>query len=82
MRPEQLTPDVLKKVRGLSKIGDARGQTMAQFALNWVLNNPAVQTAIMGASRLSQIRENVKTVETALPFTPEELQKISDILAE
>lgn len=82
LRPEQLTPDVLKKVQGLSRIADARGQTMAQFALNWVLNSPAVQTAIMGASRLSQIRENVKTVETALPFTPEELQKISDILAE
>lgn len=69
----------LKKVRALNGIAAARGETLAQMALQWVLRGGRVTSALIGASRPSQIRENV----TALSFpalTAEELKKIDAIL--
>ena len=75
-----LTQDVLDKVRKLNALANARGETMAQLALAWVLENPAITSVIIGASRLSQIQQNVQTVQKHVPLTDEEKETIREIL--
>lgn len=79
LRPEFITEAVLSKVRRLSMIAAERGQTMAQMALAWVLRGGRVTTALIGASRVEQIEENVATVQN-LEFSEDELTRIDDIL--
>ena len=55
-----LRDDVLTGVQKLKPIADAEGLTMAQLAVAWVLQNPGVSSAIMGASTPKQVKENVK----------------------
>jgi L-glyceraldehyde 3-phosphate reductase len=78
---KQVREDVIAKVRKLSKIAKKRGQSMAQLALAWVLRDPRVTSALIGASRVSQVEENVATLEK-LEFQPGELDEIEQILSE
>ena len=55
-----MTDDVLTRVQRLKPIAQEAGLTMAQLAVAWVLQNPRVSAAIVGASRPEQVRENVK----------------------
>jgi aryl-alcohol dehydrogenase-like predicted oxidoreductase len=55
-----LTDDVLTRVQRLAPIAEEAGLSMAQLAIAWVLQNPNVSSAIIGASRPEQVRENVK----------------------
>jgi len=55
-----LTDDVLTRVQQLRPLADQAGLTMAQLAIAWVLQNPNVSSAIVGASRPEQLRDNVK----------------------
>lgn len=80
LRPEQLTDELLGKVRALHRVAQERGETMAQLALGWVLETPALTSVIIGASRLSQIRENVETVQKHVPLSEEEKRIINEIL--
>lgn len=80
LRPEQVTEDRIAKVWQLRAIAQARGQTMAQLALAWVLRRPTVTSALIGASRVSQIESCVAALDN-LKFTQEELDAIEDILA-
>lgn len=64
-----------EKIRRLSSLARNRGQSLAQMALAWVLRDPVVTTALIGASRPSQIRDCLKALEHA-QFTPEELSVI------
>jgi L-glyceraldehyde 3-phosphate reductase len=57
-----------------------RGQSMAQMALAWVLRQPAVTSALVGASRVSQVEDSVATLNR-LDFSQEEQSKIEQILA-
>ncbi len=77
-----VTEDVLSKVRKLNKIANDRGETMAQLALAWVLENPAITSVITGASRPEQIFQNVKTIEKHAPLSDEEKAAIRTILEE
>jgi len=81
LEPEHLTEGTLAKVRKLNEIAQARGQTMAQMALAWVLRHTTVTSALVGASRVRQIEDNVATLR-GLEFTDEELRAIDEILAE
>ncbi len=63
------------KIRRLGALARSRGQSLAQMALAWVLKDPVVTTALIGASRPSQIRDCLKALDSA-PFTPEELSFI------
>ena len=63
------------RILGLARIADARGQTLAQMALTWVLRQPAVTTVLIGASSTAQIEENVACA-TAPGFSDEELAAI------
>jgi len=79
LRPEHITEDKLAKVRRLNGLAQARGQTLAQMALAWVLRHCQVTSALIGASQISQIEDAVGTLKN-LTFTSEELQMIENIL--
>jgi L-glyceraldehyde 3-phosphate reductase len=76
--PDHITPDVLRKVRALHDLAGARGQTLAQLALAWVLRDPRMTSALIGASSVEQLRENVAALRQ-LSFTAEELAAIDRI---
>lgn len=80
LKPESITEEKLSRVRRLNELAAQRGQTLAQMALAWLLRDERVTSALVGASRVSQIEENVAALDGA-PFTPEELETIDSILA-
>jgi L-glyceraldehyde 3-phosphate reductase len=77
---EDITDVKLAKVRRLNEIAQRRGQSMAQMALAWVLRQPAVTSALIGASRVSQVEDGVATLHN-LQFSHDELNQIEQILA-
>lgn len=79
LKDKDITEEKLAKVRELNEIAKERGQTLAQMALAWVLRGGKVTSALVGASRVSQIEDNVKTLEN-MEFSSEELQRIEEIL--
>jgi L-glyceraldehyde 3-phosphate reductase len=80
LNPDEISQDKILKVQQLNKLAQQRGQSLAQMALAWVLHNPAVTSAIIGASKVSQIEDCVKALDTP-DFTNEELAVIDSILA-
>ena len=70
-----ITADVLERVRGLNEIALERGQTLAQMAIAWVLRDQRVTSALIGASSVAQLEENLATVDN-LVFSEEELSQI------
>ena len=79
LKPAQITKDKLEKVRQLNELAKARGQSLAQMALAWVLRHPVVTSALIGASQVVQIDDAVGTLNN-VAFTTEELQRIDTIL--
>ncbi|MEG0162184.1 MAG: aldo/keto reductase, partial [Aurantimicrobium sp.] len=67
------------RVRGLTAIAEARGQTLAQMALLWTLRNPGVTSALIGASSVKQLEDNIAAIHGP-DFEPEELEAI-DVFA-
>jgi L-glyceraldehyde 3-phosphate reductase len=80
LRPSQLDPATLAKIRGLDQLARARGQSLAQMAIAWVLRQPAVTSALIGASRVEQIDDCVRAL-SQLGFSGEELSKIDSIVS-
>jgi len=76
--PAHITPDLLEKVRALNEIARVRGQTLAQLAIAWVLRDPRMTSALVGASSVEQLRENVAAVRQS-GFGAEELAAIDRI---
>jgi L-glyceraldehyde 3-phosphate reductase len=70
----------LAKVKALHALAQQRGQSLAQLALAWVLRKPTVVSALIGASRVGQVKDNVAALNN-LTFTGEELDRIEAILA-
>ena len=79
MEADRLTDQLLHKVSLLNDIALARGQSLAQMALAWVLRNESVTTALCGASRPEQIEDSVKVLSN-LDFSSEELVRIDHIV--
>ncbi len=73
-----ITEELLHKTRALNEVAKKRGQTLSQMALAWSLRGH-MTSVIIGASKLSQIKENVEAIK-CLDFTAEELQIIDNIL--
>jgi len=71
LRPEQVTDDKLGRVRMLAEIAAARGQSVAQLAIAWLLAKPYVTSVLIGASRWSQIEENLGALGH-VGFSPDE----------
>lgn len=76
---KQVTEEKLAQVRELHKLAADRGQSLSQMALAWVLREEKVTTALIGASRVSQIEDNVGALNN-MTFTEAELQQIDRIL--
>ncbi|GAA1464385.1 L-glyceraldehyde 3-phosphate reductase [Nocardiopsis exhalans] len=72
---EGITDTVLERVRGLNAIAERRGQTLAQMALAWVLRGGRVTSAVVGASSVAQLENNVAAIDN-LEFSAEELAEI------
>ncbi len=70
----------LATVRALQPLADEIGATLAQMAIAWCLKNSNVSTVITGASRASQVHENMKALDTVEKLTPDLMQRIDEIL--
>ena len=75
-----ISESLLEKIRALNEMAKNRGQSLAQMALMWVLQQKSVVSALIGASKVSQIEENVKSLENN-SFTKDELAAINKILS-
>ncbi|MEU7040193.1 L-glyceraldehyde 3-phosphate reductase [Streptomyces varsoviensis] len=73
--PELFTDEVVRRLRGLNEIADRRGQSLAQLALNWVLRDERMTSALIGASSVRQLEANVAALG-APKLTPDELAEI------
>ncbi len=80
LRPEQVTEQQVERARRLNDLARQRGQTLAQLALAWVLRQPAVTSALVGASSVAQVEDNVAALQN-LAFTGDELAAIETIAA-
>ncbi len=79
LKREHVTEELLKKIRSLNQIASDRGQSLAQMALVWILRDPRVTSALIGASKVKQIEENIAALENS-EFTTDELEQIDEIL--
>ena len=79
LKADRITEDVIAQVSKLNDIASARGQSLAQMSLAWVLRDERVTSALIGASKVSQIEENVAALDN-LSFTADELARIDTAL--
>ncbi|WP_371676877.1 L-glyceraldehyde 3-phosphate reductase [Streptomyces sp. NBC_01276] len=75
LNPDLLSEDVLGRLAGLNEIAARRGQSLAQLALTWVLRDERMTSALIGASSVRQLEENVAALAAA-PLSAEELKEI------
>ncbi len=80
LRPDDITDAVVAKAKKLNDLAQSRGQTLAQMALAWVLRHKVVTSALIGASRVSQVDDCVGATKN-LNFTADELAQIEKVLA-
>lgn len=79
LQKDEITPAIIKKISALNDLALLRGQTLAEMALAWVLNNKKVTSVIVGTSSVAQLHDNLNTLSN-LSFDKEELDKIAEIL--
>jgi L-glyceraldehyde 3-phosphate reductase len=77
LRPESLTPAKLAAVGRLAAIARARGQSLAQMSLAWVLRHPGMTSALVGASSPAQVEDSVGTLKN-LSFSADELTRLDE----
>lgn len=75
VRDRHITPERIETVRKLNALAQRRGQSLAQMAIAWILRDPRITSVLIGASKVSQIEENVAALKQ-LPFSEEELREI------
>lgn len=73
-----LTEDRLRQISALNELAAARGQTLAEMALSWLLRDGAVTSVLIGASKTSQIIDNIGALKNT-SFTADELDRIDEI---
>ncbi len=78
LKQSAVTPERLEQIRKLNEIAKERGQTLAEMALAWVLKDGVVTSVLIGASKPSQILDNIKAINNTA-FSAEELKKIDEI---
>jgi L-glyceraldehyde 3-phosphate reductase len=79
LNANDVTPDIVAKVRKLDVIAQKRNQTMAQMALAWILRKPSITSALVGASSPEQIEDSINALKN-LEFSFEELRAIDEVL--
>lgn len=75
LSPDLLSQDVVRRLAGLNEIAARRGQSLAQLALTWVLRDERMTSALIGASSVSQLEENLAALGGA-PLSDQELKEI------
>ena len=80
LNPATITPKLQAALNGLNAFAKARGQSLMQMALAWVLRDSRITSALMGASRVEQIEEAAQALDGA-PLAAEELARIDGLLA-
>jgi L-glyceraldehyde 3-phosphate reductase len=80
LKKHDISDKRLSQIRALNELAIARGQTLAQMSLAWVLRDERMTSALIGASRVEQIEQNVAALNNA-SFVAEELQMIDTVLA-
>ncbi len=78
LNSSSITPERLDQIRRLNEIAQSRGQSLAQMALAWLLRDDAVTSVLIGASKPSQILDNISAAQN-LSFTQSELEEIDQI---
>ena len=78
LKEDMVTEERLSQIRKLNDIAARRGQTLAEMALAWLMNKDAVTSVLIGASRPSQILDNIKAMDNT-DFTDDELKEIDNI---
>ncbi|MER7825873.1 MULTISPECIES: L-glyceraldehyde 3-phosphate reductase [unclassified Streptomyces] len=78
LNPDLLSDEVLRRLTGLNEIAGRRGQSLAQLALKWVLRDDRMTSALIGASSVPQLEENVAALASA-PLTEAELKEIDSL---
>ena len=81
LKDRWMQADKLAKLKDLSRVAQDLGISLAVLAIAWTISNPHVTTAILGATRASQVEENLTALDALPLLTPEVLQRIDDILA-
>jgi L-glyceraldehyde 3-phosphate reductase len=79
LKEEDVNEKRMRQVRALGEIAKARGQNLAQMALAWVLRQDIMASALIGASRVEQIEQNVAAMNN-LKFSDDELRRIEELL--
>jgi L-glyceraldehyde 3-phosphate reductase len=79
LRPSHITDDKVRKAAQLNDMAGRRGQTLSQMAIAWILRHPAMTSVLIGASKISQIEENVAALQN-ISFSQQELSEIDRIL--
>ena len=80
LSPEKISAQYLERMRGLDAIAKERGQSIAQLALSWVLREPLVASALIGASSVAQLEQNVAALDAA-PLDDDEIARIEPFAA-
>jgi len=80
LRERNITPEKLAKVKELKNLSDSLGVSLSQLSIAWCLKNPNVSTVILGASKVSQLEENIKSPEVLPLLTNEVMEKIDLIM--
>jgi len=79
LKADDITPELLAKIRGLNELAAERGQTLAAMSLGWLLAHPQVTSVIVGASSAAQLQTNLDALDGAA-FSDEELRRIDGIV--
>ncbi|MBS1566954.1 MAG: aldo/keto reductase [Bacteroidetes bacterium] len=80
LKERWLQEDKLKKVKELAGLAQELGISLAEMAIAWTIKNPNVTTAILGATKQEQLKENLKALDAVEKLTPEVMEKIENIL--
>ncbi|MCF8389767.1 MAG: L-glyceraldehyde 3-phosphate reductase [Bacteroidales bacterium] len=79
LKKEQITDDKLKKISQLNHLAEKRGQSLAQMALSWLLRDNRITSVLIGASSVTQLKDNLKLLDN-IKFSGIELTRIEEIL--
>ncbi len=80
LRSKFTDKEALTKVQALGDLAKETGMSLPHLAINWVLKNPNVSSAITGASRVEQVRDNMKALDFADKLTPDVMERVEHIL--
>lgn len=79
LKENQITKEAIEKLKKMNEIASGRGQALAEMALSWCLKDDAITSVIIGASKVSQILDNIKAATNTV-FTDEELKAIDSLI--